>query len=71
MAKQKVAILTSGERVHILREEGKWLIADGRRFRKLSQMVASVVEEDADSNNEPMEKAPAKRKKKTRNTEDG
>lgn len=46
MKKNKILVLTNGERVPVTGEDGKWWLAEGRRFRKLSFQIASVEEEE-------------------------
>jgi len=44
MAKQKILILTDGERVPVIGEQGKLWLCEGRQFRKLSKMIQGVEE---------------------------
>ena len=47
MAKKKVLVLTTGEKVPVIEEQGKYWVCDGRQFRKLSKMIRSVEEVDS------------------------
>ena len=44
MAKQKILVLVSGERLPITGERGKYWLTEGQQFRKLSGMIRCVEE---------------------------
>lgn len=44
MAKQKILVLTNGEKVPVIGEQGKLWLCEGRQFRKLSKMIQRVDE---------------------------
>lgn len=56
---KKTIVLVNGERVPVVKEEGKWYICEGRRFRKLSGQISSVEEEKAEKVKEPTKKKKA------------
>lgn len=53
---KKTLVLVDGERVPVVKEEGKWYICDGRRFRKLSGQISSVEEDKPEKVKEPAKK---------------
>lgn len=62
MAKQKILVLTDGERVPVIGEQGKLWICEGRQFRKLSKMIQGVEEVSVKA------EAPAEEAEKENNT---
>jgi len=54
----KTLVLTSGEKLQIIGESGKFWLCDGTQFRKTSRSIASVVDEipeDAEEEVKPVE----------------
>ena len=76
MAKQKIVVLTNGERFPVVKEHGKYWICGDTGFRKLSKQIASVEEVEIPDEEAEVEaevapepeaepkKKPASRKKK-------
>lgn len=57
---KKTLVLVDGEKVPVLKEDGKWYVCGtDRRFRKLSALIAAVEEEKPEKVKEPKkEKSP-------------